>query len=193
MSFFPTFYISTILTAMTFTKIFCNWIPRTMFITSDLYSFINYSKPEVTLALASINALATTYNVDVRAWIPGGWAVWGSICQITSPSTNMPTNNSLKYHDSTDNNNLSSNINIYPNPNDGSHFYINAYGFTDSEDEIIISVTDLHGKQVYIENTGISANQIIKEITLNEKLADGIYLIKVAKGPYGVIQKLIIQ
>ena len=26
-------------------------------------------------------------------------------------------------------------INIFPNPNDGSHFYINAYGFTDSEDD----------------------------------------------------------
>jgi len=85
------------------------------------------------------------------------------------------------------------NLKIFPNPNDGSHFYINAYGFTDSEDDIIISVIDLHGKQVYIENTGISANQLIKEITLNEKLADGIYLIEVAKGPYKVIQKLIIQ
>ncbi len=159
---------------------------------SDIYSYINYSKPKVTLALANITALSTTYNVDVRAWA-SGWTDWGSTCQITSPSTNMPTNNFLKNHNSINDNNLTSSINIYPNPNDGSYFYINAYGFTDSEDEIIISVLNLHGKQVYIENTGISANQIIKEITLNEKLADGIYLIKVAKGPYSSLQKLIIH
>jgi len=44
-----------------------------------------------------------------------------------------------------------------------------------------------------VEHTGVNANQIIKEIQLKEKLANGVYLTKVSKGNSFKIMKLIIN
>ena len=84
-------------------------------------------------------------------------------------------------------------LKIFPNPNNGAGFYINAYGFDDSLDEFVISIIDLNGREVYVEHTGVNANQIIKEIQLKEKLANGVYLTKVKKGNSFKIMKLIIN
>ena len=143
----------------------------------------------------SITDLNTNYKVQVEGLFYDGTnyisSGFGNICYVRTPSTYSSPIIDLTYKSNFDNKTTS--LTIFPNPNNGSSFYINAYGFNDEENEFIISIFDLNGKEVFKEHTGINTNQIIKEIQLKETLANGVYLTKVAKGSSFKILKLIIN
>lgn len=67
------------------------------------------------------------------------------------------------------------NLNVYPNPNNGS-FYVEMIGYTG---KVEIEIMDLSGKRVYQETTG-SMQGMAKSFDLN--LTSGIYLLKL-NGP----------
>ena len=84
-------------------------------------------------------------------------------------------------------------LKLYPNPNDGTEFYLNASGFDNIKDNIVISITDIYGKIVYHEKLNNNATQIITTINLNTPLSAGVYLVKVAKGNNALIKKMVVQ
>jgi len=82
-------------------------------------------------------------------------------------------------------------INIYPNPNDGS-FIINAQlnaNTTKATIEIINSV----GQLVYKDASTISNSQLNEQLHLQNKLADGFYLLKIQSGEQNYISRFIVK
>lgn len=86
-------------------------------------------------------------------------------------------------------NNSSAQINVFPNPTSGSFsLTISNASFT----EMVISIMDVQGKEVFGSVENNIANGYNKEINL-ENLAKGIYYIKLTSDSDVRIQKLIIQ
>lgn len=80
-------------------------------------------------------------------------------------------------------------ISLYPNPNSGK-FNVSAgnAGF----DELFISITDIQGKEIYVERAKNIAPGYIKQIDLSG-LAKGVYYIRFNTNTQVKVQKLIIE
>ncbi len=99
-------------------------------------------------------------------------------CYVGPPPTGIEDNSALK------------DIVIYPNPTSGNiHISIKNATFN----ELLITVVDVLGTEVYTElEKGISSD-FLKQINLENHLASGMYYIKLSNGPDNMISKLIIQ
>ena len=97
----------------------------------------------------SITSLNTNYKVQVEALFYDGTnyisSGFGNECFVRTPSTYSFPTNDLTQKNQTSTAELT--FIIYPNPNNGAGFYINAYGFDDSLDEFVISIIDLNGRE----------------------------------------------
>lgn len=84
-------------------------------------------------------------------------------------------------------------ITVYPNPNNGAAFYLNANNFQKSE-KVTLSVTSMSGrllqKQTFVTDETGAANTLIK---LNSSLGKGVYIIT-AESQTGVLSsKLLVE
>ncbi len=86
-------------------------------------------------------------------------------------------------------NELSQGTTIYPNPTNG---LVNIVIKNVSFNQILISVVDVLGNEVFNANDKNSNTNYVKQINL-ESLANGIYYIKLSAGADSTIRKLIIQ
>ena len=142
---------------------------------------------------AKLNSLniGDIITIEVEAWVKNGYNPSGpfpiiipneALCYATYTGAKsiFISENKIK-------------LKLYPNPNDGTEFYINAYGFENIKDNIEISITDIYGKIVYHEKLNNNATQIITTINLNTPISAGVYLVKVAKGENVIIKKMVVQ
>ena len=86
-----------------------------------------------------------------------------------------------------------SKLTVYPNPNNGAEFYLNASGFEDTKAPISINIFDLYGRVVYSSEINSEATHIISNIILEKPLSAGVYLIKVDKLNISSSSKIIVQ
>ncbi len=80
-------------------------------------------------------------------------------------------------------------VTIYPNPNSGS---FNIAFSTADFSELLISIADIQGKEVYFEQDKNITNDYSKQINI-KNLAKGIYFIKLSMDSDVKIQKLVIE
>jgi hypothetical protein len=82
-----------------------------------------------------------------------------------------------------------SSLSIYPNPVNGKQFNIH-FGQNITTKEIIISLIDIHGRQVY--HNSFSPSKTDLSVSLDEcKLENGVYMLKIDTGK-AIMNKLII-
>jgi len=83
-------------------------------------------------------------------------------------------------------------ISIYPNPNQGEYFYFKLSDV--SQDEGIISVTDIYGKSVLTQSFSSSTRSLDNSIVrFDNKLPAGFYVVSVHVGNESIAQRLIVQ
>jgi uncharacterized protein (DUF1501 family) len=78
---------------------------------------------------------------------------------------------------------------IQPNPNSGAFSIVPSHGF-DYNAAIIVTVSDLHGRQLYRQSVQVSENE---EINLDLTLTSGMYLVSIQNQKYRLNQKVMIQ
>ncbi len=134
------------------------------------------------------NSIGSAYSVSVRPiFSPPNSQGFGSSCTLIQASSSKLGTYAINE------NTQFGELSIYPNPNDGKEFYLNASGFKNTKDNMVISVTDIYGKIVYHRIINNNATQIITTINLINPLSAGIYLVKVAKGENSIIKKMVVQ
>ncbi|MGY0391371.1 GEVED domain-containing protein [Bizionia sp. KMM 8389] len=83
---------------------------------------------------------------------------------------------SVSYPLSLENNTLLSKLSLYPNPISGNSFYINAENLNGHNVSLVVN--DMLGREIYNKNHDVLNNKI--QVTLNENLNDGVYLVTVS-------------
>lgn len=146
----------------------------------------NSSSTSMSLSLAGISALSTTYDVRVRPYVYGAWGEYGAVCELTSPATaiviadNQENNNVLKTQhidifsedatsSLTDEQYLDQ-MQVYPNPFDEQ---VNL-DFVGNNAQKTIRIYNSLGQVVWHTTTAES----LIEVSLNY-LDKGIYLLQV--------------
>ncbi|MCB0402596.1 MAG: PKD domain-containing protein [Flavobacteriales bacterium] len=134
--------------------------------------------------------LSTTYDVRVRAKINGVWGSFGTVCQITTPSSlRLGTPSSFDEEPQwSDVNELE--MIIYPNPNSGDFVYLDLKGL-DQDAELII--TDISGKVIQQQVINTDETDYNSTLRFNEKLNSGFYLVTVVSGTHKITRKLIVR
>ena len=134
------------------------------------------------------NSIGSAYSVSVRPiFSPPNSQGFGSSCTLIQGSSSKLGTYAINE------NRQFGELSIYPNPNDGKEFYLNASGFKNTKDNIVISVTDIYGKTVYHRVINNNATQIITTINLANPLSAGVYLVKVAIGENVIIKYMVVQ
>ena len=146
----------------------------------------------ITNAKLSSNYIGQTLKIEVSSWVKNGYNT-AATPPIIIPNeepcflTYQGTTKSLSHP-----NNLSK-LTVYPNPNNGAEFYLNASGFEGTKAPININIFDLYGRVVYSNEINSEATHIISNIILEKPLSAGVYLIKVDKLNISSSRKIIVQ
>jgi len=132
----------------------------------------------------------TTYDVAVRAFSNGTWTVWGSVCPITSPATTSFTGNGSNAM-AANNSATSSNFGefteslqgiAYPNPSNGNNVTLRLEQLNPDVLTTEVRMFDIYGKQVYGAVIPTSDSTLEQQITFDQPLPAGLYLISIRNG-----------
>ena len=147
----------------------------------------------ITNAKLSSNYIGQTLIIEASSWVKNGYNPSATSFPIIIPNEGpcyIEYMGTLKSSSFTKN---SSKLNIYPNPNNGAEFYLNASGFNNKKAPITIAIFDLYGKSVYNKEINSEATHIISNIILDKPLVAGVYFIKVSKQNISNIKKMVVQ
>jgi PKD repeat protein len=133
--------------------------------------------------------LGRTYDVRVRAKVGGVYTSYGSVCQVTTPSSPRLASPELALQDENIIENSIEAI-IYPNPNQGEFIYVNLNGLQNNSELI---VTDISGKIIQQETVNTDEDNYNGTIRFNEKLNSGFYFITIVSGNQKITKKLVVR
>lgn len=131
----------------------------------------------------------STYDVRVRVSFDNGanYCPFSGVCTVSTAATAPGNQNALE----TDAQAMD--LTVWPNPNRGEVLTINLAGFGDeSEQEMVISVVDLFGKEVHSERLNVQGD-ILNTTVHMQGYAAGIYLVNVSAVDRTWTKRVIVQ
>ena len=147
------------------------------------------------ISLASFGAieLNTLYNLQARALVNGVFSSYTPICQITTPSSFTKTSeipDDIILSDIVEQNETSSSLIIYPNPNQGQFLYLELAGINSN---VQVMVTDISGKIMLRKELNTNSQYVSETLKFENKLSPGFYMINVISGDQRMAKKLIVK
>ncbi|MFT4986046.1 MAG: hypothetical protein ACI81Y_001454 [Glaciecola sp.] len=141
-----------------------------------------------------------TYSVTVKhrviqianATVSNLWSDYGSACTITvNDGDDFANDDDVDAANNTIN--LPLEVTIYPNPNNGDQVYLDFVNFNEIDSDVIVSIIDMYGKQIHMEQFTSSANDSKRVITFDQDLSAGMYFINLTVNDRVLTQKLVVQ
>ena len=137
----------------------------------------------------------TTYNVEVRARVGGGWGTFGTICTLTTGSNLQVQNNNfaapaeLQHAPNTPT--TKTTMQIGPNPNNGQNLKVNLVAEEEYQGHAEVTVYDMNGRLMHSRQ--VELNNAPINLQFEQPLATGIYLVGVRFGDTLVTEKLLVR
>ena len=157
----------------------------TSIITNELY--------RINLANFEAIDLNTLYNLQARALVNGVFSSYTPICQITTPSSFTKTSeisDGIILSDIVEENETSSSLIIYPNPNQGQFLYLELAGINSNTQ---VTVTDISGKVMLSKYISFDRQNVSEVLKFENKLSPGFYMVNVISGDQRIAKKLIVR
>ncbi len=132
-----------------------------------------------------------TYNVDVAASINNGvsYCPFGAVCTVgITGGSNCTSLGELQALGA----DATSELNMWPNPNNGDQLYLQMTGIDARITEVSVEVNDLFGKRV-IGGTVVTGGGDLNHVMELGSIASGVYTVTVTAGDVIKTQRLVIQ
>ncbi len=144
----------------------------------------------LTLAVWATNPLqcGQTYSVRIRVSFDNAatYCSFGNACNVSIASCM----NSL--HVDGPGLGSSSDLRMWPNPNNSGYLNLNITGMDNATDRIVVEIFDLVGTRVQNETIAVGADQATTGVRLNGDLSAGVYVVNVTAGAQHFTQRLVI-
>ena len=84
-------------------------------------------------------------------------------------------------------------LSIFPNPNGGEELMVVLTGLREEEGIVQVDLLDMTGRFVQSERISAKGNQISYNMNFNERLPNGIYMVRVSQDTMTLSKRLVIE
>ena len=135
-----------------------------------------------------------TYAVEVAAFINGQWSNYGTACNLSTAAFTPATPLARMKSPAMENNELSSDMSVYPNPSAQDVVHIKYNRNSDqSTERIELEVFDISGKKIIKRSLSLTDGELMYDINTTRSMSAGIYIVRLIDGKMTKTEKLIIR
>ena len=155
-----------------------------------MFNIVLYNNPNIPFSIGQ------TYGYEVRCRCEEGteYSNWSGLTPEStfivpsppSPFTEGQSTDEAKGLNETE-------LSIFPNPNNGEQLMILLNGLDDREGTVHLELLDMMGRHIQSERISTKGDQASYQMTFEERLPSGMYLIRVSQQSVMLTERLVVE